>query len=80
MHTHLRACVCEIRRSSLGRTILTSRESHKTYVLFSPPSLSLPMRWLSYAVLYNLVTWCHVKKVRWRTFLISISSISGNNW
>jgi hypothetical protein len=30
------------------------------------------MRWLSYADLYNLVTWCH-KKVRWRTFPISIS-------
>jgi hypothetical protein len=25
------------------------------------------MRWLSYADIRNLVTWCH-KKVRWRTF------------
>jgi hypothetical protein len=30
-------------------------------VLFSTPSLSLPMRWFSYADLYNLVTWCHKK-------------------
>ena len=39
---------------------LSSRHvsSHKTYVLFSTPSLSLPMRWLSYADLCNLVTWC----------------------
>jgi len=36
--------------------------SHKTYVLFSTPSLSLPMRWLSYADLYNLVTWCHIER------------------
>jgi len=44
---------------------LSSRHvsSHKTYVLFSTPSLSLPMRWLPYADLYNLMTWCH-KKVR----------------
>jgi hypothetical protein len=64
-----------------GGDTLSSRHvsSHKTYVLFSTPSLSLPMRWLSNADLYNLVTWCH-KKVRWRTVSISISSISGNNW
>jgi len=36
--------------------------SHKTCILFSTPSLSLPMRWLSYAELYNLVTWCHMKR------------------
>ena len=49
--------------SKAGNT-LSSRHvsSHKTYVLFSAPSLSLPMRWLSYADLYNLVTWCHIKR------------------
>jgi len=53
-----------------ARDTLSSRHlsSHKTYVLFSTPSLSLPMRWLSYDDLYNLMTWCHIKKVRWRTF------------
>jgi hypothetical protein len=36
--------------------------AHATfYVLFSTPSLFLPMRWLSYADLYNLVIWCHIK-------------------
>jgi len=60
-HTHLRACVCKIRHSGRGRAIPTSRESHKTYVLFSTPCLSLPTRWLLYADVYNLVTWCHIK-------------------
>jgi hypothetical protein len=32
------------------------------YVLFSTPSLFLPMRWLSNADVYNLVSWCHVKR------------------
>jgi hypothetical protein len=61
---------------------LSSRHvsSHKTYVLFSTPSLSLPMRWLSYADLYNLVTWCHIKRSVGPLFPISVSSISGNNW
>jgi hypothetical protein len=35
--------------------------SYTTYVLFSTPSLFLPMHWFSYADLYNLVTWCHIK-------------------
>jgi len=49
-------------KTQAGET-LSSRHvsSHKTYVVFSTPSLSLPMRWLSYADLYNLVTWCHIK-------------------
>jgi hypothetical protein len=32
------------------------------YVLFSTPSLFLSVPWLSYVALYNLVTWCHVKR------------------
>jgi len=45
------------RFNSAGDT-LSSRHvsSHKTYVLISTPSLSLPMRLLFYADLYNLVT------------------------
>jgi hypothetical protein len=35
--------------------------SRHVYVLFSTPSLFLPMRWLSYADLYNLLTWWHIK-------------------
>jgi len=43
---------------------LSSRHvsSHKTYVLYSTPSLSLPMCRLSYADLHNLVTRCHIKR------------------
>ena len=43
---------------------LSSRQvsSHETYVLFSTPPLSLPMRWFSYADVHNLVTWCHIKR------------------
>jgi hypothetical protein len=43
---------------------LSSRHvsSHKTYVLFATPSLSLPLRWLSYADLYNLVPCGHIKR------------------
>jgi hypothetical protein len=49
---------------SLAGDTLSSRHvsSRKIYVLFSTPSLSLPLRWLSYADLYNLMTWCHVKR------------------
>jgi hypothetical protein len=32
------------------------------YILFSTPSLFLPVRWLSYADLYNLVTSYHIKR------------------
>jgi hypothetical protein len=37
--------------------------AHITFcVLFSTPSLFLPMRWLSYADLYNRLTCCHIKR------------------
>ena len=58
--TYSRVCVLQC---WAGDT-LSSRHvsSHITYVLFSTPSLSLPMRWLSHADLYNLLTWCHIKR------------------
>jgi len=47
--------------SKAGDTLYSRHvSSHKTYVLFSTPSL--PMHWLSYADLCNLVTWCHIKR------------------
>jgi hypothetical protein len=60
---------------------LSSRHvsSHKTYVLFSTPSLFLPMRRLSYADHNNLVIRCHINRSV-GTLSGSISSISGNNW
>jgi hypothetical protein len=50
-----------VERCDKAGDTLSSR--HVTfYVLFSTPSLFLPMRWLSYVDLYNLVTWCHMKR------------------
>jgi hypothetical protein len=46
------------------RPAWSSRQLTCQHVLFLTPSLSLPMRWLSYVELCNLVTWCHIKKVR----------------
>jgi len=63
---------CAVKPYGRGHTILTSCEL--------TPSLSFPMRWLSYADLYNLVTWCHVKRFVGTLFSIGIFSISGNNW
>ena len=37
------------------------RWAHIKHVLFSTTSLSLPIRWPSYADIYNLVTWFHTK-------------------
>ena len=45
-------------KTKAGDTLSSRHVSlHKTYVLSSTPFLSLPMRWLSYADLCNLVTW-----------------------
>jgi hypothetical protein len=57
-------CAGKSKKTPKSGDTLSSRHvsSHKTYVLFLTPSLFLPMRWLSYADLYNLVTWCHIKR------------------
>ena len=57
-------CAGKRRKTPKAGDTLSSRHvsSHKTYVLFSTPSLSFPMRWLSNADFYNLVTCCHIKR------------------
>jgi hypothetical protein len=83
------ACLC-INRTSTDTVWLKPRllrpgthYSHVTfYVLFSNPSLFLPMSWLSYADLYNLVTWWHVKRSFGAIFnkhFLHFSKITGNN-